>query len=78
MGEVRAHVELQNSADPTKKLEISVVVDTGAMLNWLPEATVRELGLQEIGTATVEYADGRSERGVVCGPITLRFDGRAR
>jgi clan AA aspartic protease len=77
MGEVRVQLELQNSADPAKRLEVSALVDTGAMVNWLPEAVVRELGLQEIGTATVQYADGRSERRLVCGPITLRFDGRA-
>ena len=76
MGETRVFIELQNSGDPTKRKRVKAIIDTGAMVNWLPKPLVRELGLQRIDTLEVHYADGRSEQRPVCGPLTMTISGR--
>ena len=37
---------------------------------------VRRLGLQKIGEARVEYADGRRERRPIVAPLLVAIDGR--
>jgi len=74
MGEVHVTVDLWNSADPARRTQVTALVDTGAMVNCLPEPVVRELHLEMIGTMSVQYADGRVERRSVYGPITLQLN----
>jgi predicted aspartyl protease len=76
MGEVRIRLDLENTADVQKRAAVEAIVDTGAMINWLPQRVVEALGLQAMGTLEVRFADGGIEGRTVYGPITLRIDGR--
>jgi predicted aspartyl protease len=76
VGETRIFVDLQNAAHPERRKRVKAVIDTGAMVNWLPEPLVSELGLQQIDTLEVRYADGRKEERPVCGPLLLTISGR--
>lgn len=47
------------SADRVRKMEIEVLVDTGATMLVLPADVCRALGVREGGRRRVRYADGR-------------------
>jgi predicted aspartyl protease len=76
MGEVRVRLDLENTANAQKRAAVEAIIDTGAMINWLPQGVIAQLELQALGALEVRFADGRIESRTVYGPITLRIDGR--
>ncbi len=88
MGKIISTIELTNTYDAKAvvagKLEKSAVrrhtmdavVDTGSVMLGLPENVVQELGLDELDSITVVYADDRRGIRTVAGPVTLRVEGR--
>jgi clan AA aspartic protease len=62
MGEVRAHVILENESDAwlkktPRRIEIDALVDTGAVMTLLPQDAVEALGLPIDGNITVTLAN---------------------
>ncbi len=77
MGIIRASVELSNPKHPAlKPLDVSALVDTGAMTIWIPEHVAVQLELAEIEKREVTTADERSHVVPYVGPIQIRFQNR--
>ncbi|HKS22807.1 MAG TPA: retroviral-like aspartic protease family protein [Thermoanaerobaculia bacterium] len=62
MGEVRAHVILENESDAwlkktPRRIEIDALVDTGAVMTLIPQDLVEALGLPLDGNITVTLAN---------------------
>ena len=89
MGEIVVQVELENQEDRAlvergyleeseiRQARIPAVADTGAMMLALPEDVVEELGLQEVGSISARYADGRREPLPMAGPLTIQISDRS-
>jgi len=59
MGTFRVDIELENPALPGDKRTLkSVLVDTGAMLSWVPAAVLESLGVERGETWRFRQADG--------------------
>lgn len=58
MGEIYLDLTIANIHDLSKQKEISFLVDTGATRAWIPENVANELGIQPVGTVSLELADG--------------------
>ena len=81
-------LELKNNADrelaangfkppeDIRELELDGWVDTGAAQLVLPKTVTDALGVPEIGTAKVRFADGRRGVRPVVGGVWLRMNGR--
>ena len=88
MGEIIVDIELENTEDRAvynrghigedeiRRLIIPAVADTGAVMLVLPQNIVRQLGLAQIGTTAVAYADGRSDQIPIAGPVNVRIGDR--
>ena len=88
MGEIVVEIELENEDDraavrlgykqesEVRRTRIRAVADTGAMMLALPEDVVEELGLEEVGSMSAKYADGRREPVAVAGPLPIQIDDR--
>ena len=89
MGEIRANVTLENTADRNvfdrghglesdiRRTTVDGLVDTGAVSLVLPEDIVERLGLGQQGTAVVTYADERQDERPLAGPVTVQIGNRA-
>src|SRR5919109_3604472 len=60
MGMFEAQVKLANLAAPGRTEEVSLLVDTGATLSWIPRAILEKLGVQAFSRLPFALADGRS------------------
>ena len=81
MGEIKVRIELENIIDrylfmegkiqegEIKRHETEAVVDTGAVMLFLPQDVVEELGLRVLRKVVVTYADERKEERPVAGPV---------
>jgi len=59
IGTFRVDIELENPALPGDKRTLkSVLVDTGAMLSWVPAAVLESLGVERGETWRFRQADG--------------------
>ena len=88
MGVVRIEIELENYGNRIEFLNgklaeadirrhtMTGIVDTGARMLALPQDVVEVLGLREIRTIVVTYADARREERPVAGPVMLTMAGR--
>ena len=89
MGEIRATMQLENTDDRAvfekgyaeeeeiRTDEIEGVVDTGARPGLaLPEDVVERLGVRTQYETDVRYADDRSEKRPVVGPVNVTIAGR--
>lgn len=86
MGEIRVRIYLQNTVDliqarekkdqRIRSHEMEAVVDTGAVLLFLPQDVVEQLGLPTVRRATVTYADERKDVRDMAGPVTIEILGR--
>ena len=77
MGLITVTVELSNPRQPQlSPLEVSALVDTGAMTICLPEHVAVQLQLPEIEKREVTTADERSHVVPYVGPIQIRFQNR--
>jgi len=77
MGIITTTVELSNPRQPQlNPLDVSALVDTGAMTICIPEHVAVQLQLSEIEKREVTTADERSHVVPYVGPIQIRFQNR--
>jgi clan AA aspartic protease len=88
VGEVKVSVELENyddwsaarsgylAVDMIRTERVEMLVDTGAANLFLPADLVERLGLAQLGTSAVEYADGRRDELNVAGIVRVSVAGR--
>src|SRR5713226_10751389 len=75
MGMFDVKVKLANLAAPDRTEEVSLLVDTGATLSWIPRAILQKLGVKAFSRLPFSLADGRRlERDVTA--VLMTFDGR--
>ena len=89
VGEVRVEAVLTNLADQTlanrgvirpdeiRQLRVRVVVDTGESMLVLPEDMADALGLDQLDTTLVQYADDRTEERSVAEVVRVEVAGRS-
>lgn len=72
-----AKVVLKNPREPKlKSIEVTALVDSGAVHLCIPEHVMFQLKLEEIDKKEVTLADGRKELVPYVGPIEIRFKNR--
>jgi clan AA aspartic protease len=75
MGMFEVNVKLANLAAPNQTEEVSLLVDTGATLSWIPRAILEKLGVKAFSRLPFTLADGRRlERDTTA--VLLTIDGR--
>ena len=75
MGMFEVNVKLANLATPGQTEEVSLLVDTGATLSWIPRTILKKLGVTAFSRLPFTLADGsRLERDVTA--VLLTIDGR--
>ena len=75
MGMFEVKVKLANLAVPGRVEEVSLLVDKGATLSWIPRQVLEDLGATVFSRLPFELADGRQlERDVTT--VLLTIDGR--
>ncbi|HEV2196582.1 MAG TPA: aspartyl protease family protein [Candidatus Acidoferrum sp.] len=75
MGMFEVNVKLTNLAAPGRAEEVSLLVDTGATLSWVPREVLNRLGATVFSRLPFELADGqRLERDITT--VLLTVDGR--
>lgn len=75
MGMFEVNVKLTNLASPGRAEEVSLLVDTGATLSWVPREVLNRLGATVFSRLPFELADGlRLERDITT--VLLTVDGR--
>jgi len=76
MGKVVEKIKVTNFKDPSKSIEIKVVIDTSATMSVLPMDLIQKLGLEKIDEVNVRYADNSIKRKEVYGWVILEIAGR--
>ena len=88
MGEIVVDVELENVGDlemvkkgliqetDVRRVTVSAVADTGALMLALPEDVVERLGVTVVDSGTFTYADGRRGELPIAGPLTVHIGDR--
>jgi len=75
MGEFNVKVKLASLAAPERTEEISLLVDTGATLSWIPRVVLERLGVTPYSRLPFTLADGRTlERDTTA--VLMTIDGR--
>ncbi len=75
MGMFEVKVRLANLAAPERAAEVSLLVDTGATLSWIPREILEKLGVSPFSRLPFLLADGRRlERDVSA--VLMMIDGR--
>ncbi len=75
MGMFEVRVKLASLAAPERVSEVSLPVDTGATLSWIPREVLDLLGVKPLSRLPFELADGRRlERDVTA--VLLQIDAR--
>jgi clan AA aspartic protease len=75
MGLFEVKVKLATLATPTRAEEVSLLVDTGATLSWIPRHILEGLGIAALSRLPFTLADGRElERDTAA--VLLTIDGR--
>ncbi len=75
MGMFEVKVELANLAAPSRTEEVSLLVDTGATLSWIPREVLAKLGVTPFSRMPFSLADGRRlERDITA--VLATVDGR--
>ncbi len=89
VGRITVEVELANESDVScakrgyiepdsiRRITAKGVVDTGAAMLVIPEPLARTLGLDVTKQTNVSYADGRTARRNVVGPVVFTYLGRS-
>ena len=88
MGITYAEIELINGIDlglarrgdlakeQVRQLTVSAMADSGALMLLLPQSVCTQLGLDILGEADAELADGSVVRFNIAGPVEVRFQNR--
>ncbi len=75
MGMFEVNVKLANLAAPSQTEDLTLLVDTGATLSWIPRAILEKLGVKAFSRLPFTLADGRRlERDTTA--VLLTIDGR--
>ena len=75
MGLFEVKVKLASLATPTRAEEVSLLVDTGATLSWIPRDILDRIGVPVVSRLPFTLADGRTlERDTTA--VLLTVDGR--
>lgn len=75
MGMFNVTVRLSNLAAPSRTEEVSLIVDTGATLSWIPREVLQKLSIVPFSRLPFSLADGRRlEQDVTA--VLLSIDGR--
>lgn len=75
MGMFEVKVKLANLAAPSRTEEVSLLVDTGATLSWIPRTILEKLGVHAFSRLPFTLADGhRLERDTTA--VLMIVDGR--
>ncbi len=76
MGLFEVKVKLANLASPSQTADVSLQVDTGATLSWIPRTILEKLGAKAFSRLPFSLADGRRlERDTTA--VLLTIDGRS-
>ncbi len=62
MEKVVEKIKLRNIFEPSREVEVSAVIDTGATMMVLPGDIVQKLGLKKMRDVKVRYANGKVEK----------------
>lgn len=82
MGEVREKVKFTNifdeylKRDQIRQVELDCLIDSGAVLIYLPAEVIDLLGLPKSGSVIVTYADERKEQLEKAGPVKVQIGDR--
>ncbi|HEV2747938.1 MAG TPA: clan AA aspartic protease [Allosphingosinicella sp.] len=77
MGAVYASIQLSNDLRPDlDPVEVSALVDSGAINLCIPESVKMQLGLETRHVRTAEMADGSTRQVDVVAPVTVVFKNR--
>ncbi len=75
MGMFNVNVRLSSLAAPASTEDVSLIVDTGATLSWIPRGVLEKLGVTPFSRLPFSFADGRRlARDVIAVLVTI--DGR--
>lgn len=75
MGMFDVKVAVANLAAPARAEEVSLLVDTGATLSWIPRSILEKLGVAAFSRLPFSLADGRRlERDITA--VLLTINGR--
>lgn len=75
MGSFQAKVRIANLEKPERFTELSLVVDTGATLSWIPRALLETLEIEPLSRLPFTLADGRVLQRDI-GGLLLSINGR--
>ena len=59
MGHTIARVRVSNPRDPSRRVELELVVDTGSIYTWIRRSTLEGLGVQPTGRRRLRTISGR-------------------
>ncbi len=88
MGEIKVKIDLENFVDrynflkkqigesEIKRHSMEAIVDTGAVMLFIPQDIVEKLGLEIVRNVIVTYADERKEERSVAAPIYIKIGER--
>ena len=77
MGLTYSTIKLSNPRQPDlQPIELSSLVDTGALMLCIPQAVAFQLGLEELDKRPVTIADGSSHQVPYVGPVRVDFENR--
>ncbi|MCK4906906.1 MAG: clan AA aspartic protease [Spirochaetes bacterium] len=78
MGYVHAEIQLKNPRlAELKALNVTAMVDTGALMLCIPEHISTQLNLKENSKREVTTADGRTQMVSYVGPLEVIFENRS-
>src|SRR5260370_4819650 len=75
MGMFEVQVKLESLVTPDRQEEVSLLVDTGATLSWIPREVLQKLGAAPFSRRAFSLADGRELERDVTG-VLLTIDGK--
>ena len=76
MGQFSVKLTLANPLDPSRQVEVELLVDTGATLSWVPREIAERIGAPHVSRISVRLADGRSVERETSGAI-FTYNGAA-
>jgi len=74
MGLFSVRVAIAHPTDPSRQMDVELLVDTGATLSWVPREILDSLAVPRLGRRAFLLADGRSIERETAG-VAMRMDG---
>ncbi len=72
MGQFSVTLEIANTGDPSRRVEATLLVDTGATLSWVPATAISKVGARRLTRREFVLADGRSIERDTAG-VSMRY-----